>query len=247
MTDAQVRLSVIAIGAVFSLAVIFIFYKARKAGRQNQYLNEHKQLQEEQQRALDDYEKSIRKLLAEIEEESCNIESAIAASEQCRQYIGGKLTGQPIVDALLAYKRKQCSDRNIQLEIETAAFPSEGFSEEEYVGLLGNLLDNGMEAAEKTSQPWVRMKSFITAGQWILQVTNSKTADEAPLSNNMKTTKEEKENHGFGGKIVKRIVKKYKGVVDYRDYGDYFEAITAIPLAKSEGRKNENVECGDLR
>lgn len=247
MTDAQVRLLVIAIGAVFSLAVIFIFYKARKAGRQNQYLNEHKQLQEEQQKALGDYEKSIRRLLAEIEEESCNTEDALAISEQCRKYIGIALTGQPIADALLAYKRKECDDRGIQLDVETAAFPAEGFSEEEYVGLLGNLLDNAMEAAEKTSQPWVSMKSFITAGQWILQVTNSKPAEEAPMGNNMKTTKADKENHGFGGKIVKRIVKKYKGVVNYRDYGDYFEAMTAIPLAKSEGRKNKNVECGDLR
>ena len=230
MTDEQVRTLVIIIGAILFAIVAFVFWRTQKAGKKNHDLNEHKQLQEEQQKALQDYEQSIRSLLKEIEEESCDTETAFAISEQCRQYIGGTLTGQPIVDALLAYKRKECDDRGIQLEMETTAFPSEGFSGEEYVGILGNLLDNAMEAAEKTLQPWVRLKSFTASGQWVLQVTNSKQSDTAPLKKNMKTTKEDKENHGLGTKIVKRIVKKHKGVVDYKDYGESFEAMTAIPI-----------------
>ena len=230
MTDEQVRTIVIVIGAILFAFVAFVFWRTQKAGKKNRDLNEHKQLQEEQQKALQDYEQSIRSLLQEIEKESCDTETALVISEQCRQYIGGNLTGQPIVDALLAYKRKECDDRGIQLEMETTAFPSEGFSGEEYVGILGNLLDNAMEAAEKTLQPWVRLKSFTASGQWVLQVTNSKQSDTAPLEKNMKTTKEDKENHGLGTKIVKRIVKKHKGVVDYKDYGESFEAMTAIPI-----------------
>lgn len=230
MTDVQVRTLVIVIGAILFAIVLFVFWRAQKAGKKNRDLNEHKQLQEEQQKALQDYEQSIRSLLKEIEEESCDTETALAISEQCRQYIGGNLTGQPIIDALLAYKRKECDDRGIQLEVETTVFPSEEFSGEEYVGILGNLLDNAMEAAEKTSQPWVRLKSFTASGQWVLQVMNSKRGDAVPLEKNMKTTKEDKENHGLGTKIVKRIVKKHKGVVDYKDYGESFEAMTAIPI-----------------
>lgn len=230
MTDVQVRTLVIVIGAILFAIVTFVFWRAQKAGKKNRDLNEHKQLQEEQQKALQDYEQSIRSLLKEIEEESCDTETALAISEQCRQYIGGNLTGQPIIDALLAYKRKECDDRGIQLEVETTVFPSEGFSGEEYVGILGNLLDNAMEAAEKTSQPWVRLKSFTASGQWVLQVMNSKRGDAAPLEENMKTTKEDKENHGLGTKIVKQIVKKHKGVVDYKDYGESFEVMTAIPI-----------------
>lgn len=230
MTDEQVRTLVIVIGAILFAIVAFVFWRTQKAGKENRDLNEHKQLQQEQQKALQDYEQSIRSLLKEIEKESCDTETALAISEQCRQYIGGNLTGQSIVDALLAYKRKECDDRGIQLEMETTAFPSEGFSGEEYVRILGNLLDNAMEAAEKTSQPWVRLKSFTASGQWVLRVTNSKQSDAVPLEKNMKTTKEDKENHGLGTKIVKRIVKKHKGVVDYKDYGESFEAMTAIPI-----------------
>ena len=151
------------------------------------------------------------------------------------------------MDALLAYKRKICADKNIVFRINAINFPVDLLLDDEYVGIFGNLLDNAIEAAEKTLSPWICLKSFTASGQWILEVTNSKSVNEAPLERNMETIKEDKKNHGLGGKIVKRIVKKYRGVVNYRDYGDSFEVMTAIPLAETEGRKTENVECGDLR
>ncbi len=92
----------------------------------------------------------------------------------------------------------------------------------------------------------MRLKSFKASGQWILEVTNSKPIDEAPLAGNMETIKEDKKNHGLGVKIVKRIVKKYRGVVNYRDYEDSFEVMIAIPLAEIEGRNTGNVECCNL-
>ncbi len=232
MTDAQVRTIVIVIGAILFTVVVFVFWKTQKAGKKNRDLHEHKQLQEEQRQALQKYEQSIRSLLEEIARESCDTETALAISEQCRQYIGGTLTGQPIVDALLAYKRKECDDRGIQLEVEATSFPSEGFSGEEFVGILGNLLDNAIEAAETTPKPWVRLKSFAAPGQWVLEVTNAKQVEAMPLEKNMKTTKEDKEHHGLGTKIVKRIVKKHKGAVDYQDYGESFAVRTVIPLSE---------------
>lgn len=230
MTDAQIRSTIIIVGAVLFIVVLMILLRTVRTKEHNQHLHVQKKLRESQQRELEGYETSIQNLIAEIANKSYDAEAALALSEQCQDYIGIKLTGQPIVDALLAYKRKECDDRGIQLEVETTAFPSEGFSGEEYVGILGNLLDNAMEAAEKTLQPWVRLKSFTASGQWVLCVTNAKQSDAVPLEKNMKTTKEDKENHGLGTKIVKRIVKKHKGVVDYKDYGESFEAMTAIPI-----------------
>ncbi len=93
MTDVQVRTLVIVTGAILFAVVAFVFWRAQSAGKKNRHLNEHKQLQQEQQKALQDYEQSIRSLLEEIEKESCDTETALAISEQCRQYIGGTLTG----------------------------------------------------------------------------------------------------------------------------------------------------------
>lgn len=67
MTDVQVRTLVIVTGAILFAVVAFVFWRAQSAGKKNRHLNEHKQLQQEQQKALQDYEQSIRSLLEEIE------------------------------------------------------------------------------------------------------------------------------------------------------------------------------------
>ena len=231
MTDAQIRMLIIFIGAVAIAIVFVLLYRALKSKRQNADLNMQRELAEEELDLLKEYEQSILDLFAEIEEGRCDTQTALAISEQCKEYIGGSnLTGQPIADALFAYKRKECDDKGVSLEIESAAFPKEGLEGEEYVGILGNLIDNAIEAAVKTENPWVHVKSMQKAGQWILVVTNSKLAQLTPLESEMKTTKLDADNHGLGTKIVKKIAKKHKGVVKYKDNGDSFEAMIAIPV-----------------
>ena len=247
MTDAQIRSTIIIVGTVLFIVVLMILLRTVRTKEHNQHLHVQKKLRESQQRELEGYETSIQNLIAEIANKPYDAEAALALSEQCQDYIGIKLTGQPIVDALLAYKRKICADKNIVFRINAINFPVDFLLDDEYVGIFGNLLDNAIEAAERTLSPWICLNSFSASGQWVLEVTNSKSANEAPLERNMETIKEDKKNHGLGGKIVKRIVKKYRGVVNYRDYGDSFEVMTAIPIAETEGRKTGNVECGDLR
>lgn len=235
MTDAQIRMGIIGMGEGICALAVWTLYRALKNQEKNQRIREQQKAQAEQQKTLREYERSIQSLFAEIEEKTCDTETALKTSEQCRKYIMGPLTGQPIADALLAYKRKESDDRGILLELDVRGFPLYGISEEEYIGLLGNLLDNAMEAAEKTLQPWVKLQSFIASGQWILRVENSKLADVLPLQNGMETTKDDKTKHGLGTKIVKRIVKKQKGAVEYKDHGDSFEVMTMIPVVQERG------------
>ena len=230
MTDAQIRSLIILIGAAAFVLVLLILRRTLRAHRRNQQLALCSALQAEQQEKLQEYEESIRVLLAQIEAETCDMETALFASEQCQKYLGGFLTGQPMVDALLAYKRKECDDRQIALQVETTGFPSHGFSDAEYVGMLGNLLDNAIEASVKTEHPWVALRSFMAGGQWVLRVSNAKPREETPLVRGMETTKEDKNNHGLGTRIIKKIVNQHQGVVDYKDYGDYFEVTTAISM-----------------
>lgn len=96
--------------------------------------------------------------------------------------------------------------------------------------MLGNLLDNAIEASVKTEHPWVALRSFMAGGQWVLRVSNAKPREETPLVRGMETTKEDKNNHGLGTRIIKKIVNQHQGVVDYKDYGDYFEVTTAISI-----------------
>lgn len=138
------------------------------------------------------------------------------------------ISGNGIIDALLSYK-KACGQREqISIEFDMQKLPPLSLSDTELVSLFGNLLDNAMEAAGKTENPWVKLESFTRGGQWLLKITNSKPAAEKPLESDMATTKGA--GHGLGTKIISKIVKRYKGVIEYKDLGEAFEAMAVFGI-----------------
>lgn len=114
------------------------------------------------------------------------------------------------------------------MEFDMQKLPEISLSDTELVSLFGNLLDNAMEAAERTENPWVKLESSAKGGQWILKVTNSKLAEEKPMERDMATTKGG--GHGLGTKIIAKIVKRHKGVIEYKDLSESFEAMAVFSV-----------------
>lgn len=85
MTDAQIRSLIILIGAAAFVLVLLILRRTLRAHQRNQQLALCSALQAEQQQKLQEYEESIRVLLAQIEAETCDMEKALFVSEQCQQ------------------------------------------------------------------------------------------------------------------------------------------------------------------
>ena len=100
------------------------------------------------------------------------------------------------------------------------------------VRLLGNLLDNAIEAAVKADAGTksIVFESRIVKGQWVLSVANSKSSAERPLENQMQTTKPDAEGHGMGTQIIDKIVKKADGYVKRTDEGEYFKVLITMPV-----------------
>ena len=232
MTAAALR-SLIIISSTAALVIItIIIYIIIKARYKKEFLQKKQELQSSQLEEIERYEKEIRSLLEEInskKEDSKFLEELVS---DCEKYVGEHYSGQPVVDALLAYKKKICANSDIRFELSCGPLAGTALTDEEYIGIFGNLLDNAIEAAQRTESPWISLKSSTAGGQWILTVRNSKPKDEAPLAHNMATTKEDSKNHGLGSKIVKKTVRKYKGALDYKDSGDSFEVISVIPLSE---------------
>ena len=88
-----------------------------------------------------------------------------------------------------------------------------GLTQTELCCVLGNLLDNAIEAELKLSkaQRKIEIKIVMIAESVLQDVQKVK---------NIGTTKQDAENHGFGLKSVREIVKKYDGFMDlYEDSG----------------------------
>lgn len=228
MTDEQLRNLIIFGTLAISIIIVLILQYTLRRKQETQLMDWSLTLQRQRLEELENYKGEILSLLTEIEACVLNGGDVEVLTEACKRYTGERVSGNSMVDALLAYK-KACGVREgVSMEFSIAALPNLSFTDTEYVGLFGNLLDNAIEAAVKTEEPWVRLTGAVTGGQWILKVSNSKSEEEKPLECAMETTKGS--GHGLGTKIVSKIVKRHKGVIEYKDSGKTFEVMAVFSV-----------------
>ena len=228
MNTAQYRYIAIIGGAILLIVLLLVIYINLKIRYKNALLKHQKHLQEERNTELIQYKQEISDLINEIMEEVDDDDKLEDLVDQCRKYTNELVFNKPVVDALIAYKKNVCENKKISLELNVKQTIPDKLSDGECIGILGNLIDNAIEAAERVEKPWVRISSKIVQGQWLLRVENAKRSAERPLENHLQTTKEDWMNHGVGSKIINRIVKKYKGEMMRTDKGDSFEVLIAM-------------------
>ena len=98
--------------------------------------------------------------------------------------------------------------------------------------ILGNILDNAIEAQEKlASEKRIELLFLHRKSSRIIICKN--TIDKSVLQNNkeMKSTKNSPELHGIGHQIVETTVRKYSGLIDYFEEGDMFGVQIVLPDA----------------
>ncbi len=83
--------------------------------------------------------------------------------------------------------------------------------------LFSNMLDNGIEACEAVpAEDAVITVSILTHRNTILfQFTNPATAEMYEALKNGKTTKTDRQNHGFGMENIRRVLLENGGETDY--------------------------------
>lgn len=89
--------------------------------------------------------------------------------------------------------------------------------------LFGNLLSNAIEACEKIKGE-KEISLFIDKKREYIYIEVNNTIESSVLRDNpgLKTTKTDKNHHGLGIKSIKNIVKKYDGIINYRENGNLF-------------------------
>lgn len=77
--------------------------------------------------------------------------------------------------------------------------------------ILGNIIDNAIEAARQTEVKWLSLQITADKGILFIRVSNSYCGCIKTSGNKLLTSKEDKENHGLGLDSVKDMIKKYNG------------------------------------
>ncbi|WMJ22352.1 GHKL domain-containing protein [Paludicola sp. MB14-C6] len=110
-----------------------------------------------------------------------------------------------------------------ELSIDTKCFINgnlSAVSEIDICILLGNILDNAIEASKLCESPKITID--IRGNNDSLQILVGNTIVNSVLKVNsmFKTNKKEKRHHGYGVQNIKGIVSKYNGTIDYYEQED---------------------------
>lgn len=134
-----------------------------------------------------------------------------------------KSTGNVVCDAMLGNKFRLCEHNQITLDSHLMV-PEDRINPVDMVGLLGNMLDNGIESCNrlKAGEKLIKIKAFMRANFWIVTMENTKSEDITFQGETLKTQKENPREHGYGMQIISDIVSKYDGVLKVKDNGKTF-------------------------
>lgn len=128
-----------------------------------------------------------------------------------------------VVSAVINSKLSQCREEGITIELRAAEY-KECFSEIDISMLLANLFDNAIEACRRTEEKRLSFRMEKQAGYLKILMINSVNEEEAKNNPQLKSTKDDKRNHGFGLKTIRNIAKKYDGICHTNFNKDTFVA-----------------------
>lgn len=130
----------------------------------------------------------------------------------------GVWTGNQIADMLLEQKRTLAEQEGITFTIQAVPIAEWMFDDSETCSLLGNLLDNAIEACmrmDENANKWVSVKIENQKQLLFIKIENS--VKKAPVMEKGRpvSVKGDKMRHGYGLKNVERILNKYDGTIAY--------------------------------
>ena len=150
-------------------------------------------------------------------------------------------TGDSFLDIIVNYYLYLAIKENIEFVVLgklTQKMPLEMF---DITTLMGNILQNAVEAAVKADVPKIRVELIEHKKEIFIVVSNSVAKKFNTKTDFFMTSKKDKENHGFGLKNIAATVEKYHGecymesIVENRE--TLFKISIAIPTAKAEEKE----------
>lgn len=220
------------VSALLFLATLFVFFSFQaNAQRENKLLL----LQQEQDKILTDinyyeilekqndnlraYAHDAKNHLSTIKNLNDNPEVEMYISkmiERLAEY--GKVchSGNHTLDVVIDKYVTECDLNNIAFEFDIKNNNLSQVEPYDLVAILGNLLDNALEAAEQSQDRIISIETDFRNNFSVIIVSNS--CDKNPQLSNSElpvTTKSNKRLHGFGLKSVRKTIKKYNGDIAF--------------------------------
>ncbi|WP_460791127.1 sensor histidine kinase [Microbacterium lacusdiani] len=158
---------------------------------------------------------------------------------------------EPVIAALMLGKAAQAHERAVEMHFETHLAPgTQGLQPADVVTILGNLIDNAIDAAARRAartgdtDAWVEVYLASTDdGSLVFQVTDSgdgvpEEERERIFRRGYSTKDAESQAHGYGLTLVRQVVEGLGGTIEVTSApggGAVFTAILPAPGAPATG------------
>lgn len=141
-------------------------------------------------------------------------------------------SGNTVMDAVVNSKLALAEQAQIATDVSVFVGHQPLISDIDLVVILGNVLDNAIEAASEQHDPttrFIRVYIAIEKQQLYISVTNSRRADQV-IDINYASTKNDK--RGLGIRRINALVAKYHGIINRQYEEGVFVTEVLLPLKK---------------
>lgn len=182
--------------------------------------NQYEQLLEHNKSILKlrhDHKNFLLGLISEIKNN--NIDGALdSLNEQCEIFKLPYNEASPngIIGTIVNAKHELARSKGIEIDFSHSELQKIQISEIDMAIILGNALDNAIEAVEQINDPELKTISLLIKvhNNQIVIVIKNKVLENIDTEN-LKTTKKNSAQHGFGILSIKNLVKKYNGEASF--------------------------------
>lgn len=181
-----------------------------------------------------DYHSHIQTLLALNGNEEKSKEYLLRLNDDLTTVDTVLKTGNVMVDAILNSKLSLIKSKDIAVNAKAVVPPELKVTEIDLCVIIGNLLDNALEACLRQaegSQRFIRVYIGVFKGQLYISVTNSIDGKAKKSGKRYLSAKQSSpDEHGFGLMRVDHIAAKYSGYVNRQDEEGVFATEVMLPL-----------------
>lgn len=157
--------------------------------------------------------------------------------ESLEKHISVSHSGNRILDVIINKYVTECNIHNIKFTFDVKNNNLTGLEYHDTVTILGNLLDNAIEASLNSKEKSIVLETDFRNNYSIIIISNS--CDIQPKFDSTRTpitTKQNKVLHGFGLRSVKKTIQKYDGdfSLEYDKHKKTFIITTMLNLNKKD-------------
>lgn len=134
-----------------------------------------------------------------------------------------------VMNVILNQKYHLAEEKGITMEFNLNNLSDVWLEEQDLVVLISNLLDNAIEACDKSTERMICLKVVLEKSELVLSVKNTFDEPVKIEDDFIHTSKKDKNRHGIGLKNVQMVLDKYDGMRMTRYEEGWFYYTAVIP------------------